>query len=95
MVSKLIVKESLISKSGVARIHENVLKQLGVDSGKSIVVSSDNGSILINVYADTLIDKNKISLRPADSGIRFFSASSIRDGVLIPSSIRANIVIYA
>jgi formylmethanofuran dehydrogenase subunit D len=66
LVTKLQVKESPIEKSGVSRIHISVLKDLGVEVGNTIVVSSDNGSILVHVYADTLIEENKISLRPVD-----------------------------
>ncbi|UCH88702.1 MAG: hypothetical protein JSV49_10690 [Thermoplasmata archaeon] len=66
MVTKLQVKESPIAKSGVSRIHISVLENLGIEVGNTIVVSSDNGSILVHVYADTLIEENKISLRPAD-----------------------------
>lgn len=66
MVIKLKVKESPITKTGVARIHTNILKQLGVDSGKDIAVSRGNGSILVHIYADDLIEKDMISLRPGD-----------------------------
>lgn len=63
---KLKVKESPITKTGVARIHTNILKQLGVDPGKDLAVSRGNGSILVHIYADNLIEENMISLRPGD-----------------------------
>ena len=62
----LKVKESPITKNGVARVHSNVLKQLGLTQGKNIAISCGNGSILVHVYADTLIEEDMISLRPGD-----------------------------
>jgi formylmethanofuran dehydrogenase subunit D len=66
MVINLKVKESPITKNGVARIHSELLQQLGVDIGKNVAVSCGNGSILVHIYADNLIEKNMISLRPGD-----------------------------
>ena len=66
MVLNLKVKESPITKNGVARIHLDVLQQLGIDIGKNIAVSCGNGSILVHIYADNLIEKDTISLRPGD-----------------------------
>jgi len=62
----LKVKESPITKNGVARIHSDILQQLGVDIGKNVAVSCGNGAILVHIYADNLIEKNMISLRPGD-----------------------------
>ncbi|WP_455392785.1 hypothetical protein [[Eubacterium] cellulosolvens] len=66
MVLNLKVKESPITKNGVARIHSDVLQQLGIDIGKNVAVSCGNGSILVHIYADNLIEKDMISLRPGD-----------------------------
>lgn len=66
MKINLKVKESPITKNGVARIHTDILQQLGVDIGKNVAVSCGNGSILVHIYADKLIEKNMISLRPGD-----------------------------
>jgi formylmethanofuran dehydrogenase subunit D len=66
MVINLKVKESPITKNGVARIHSEVLHKLGVDTGKNVAVSCGNGSILVHIYADNLIEKEMISLRPGD-----------------------------
>ena len=66
MVINLKVKESPITKNGVARIHLEVLQKLGIDIGKNIAVSCGNGSILVHIYADELIEQNMISLRPGD-----------------------------
>lgn len=80
MVLNLVVKESPITKNGIARIHLNALKQLGIEPGKNVAVSCGNGSILVHVYADDLIEKDKISLRPGDRkklGIRSGDTVSI------------------
>ena len=66
MAVKLKVKESPITKNGVARIHLDILQQLEVDIGKNVAVSCGNGSILVHIYADDLIEKDMISLRPGD-----------------------------
>jgi len=66
MVINLKVKESPITKNGVARIHIDILQKLGIDKGKNVAVSCGNGSILVHIYADDLIEKNLISLRPGD-----------------------------
>jgi formylmethanofuran dehydrogenase subunit D len=65
-IMNLKVKESPITKSGVARIHINKLKKLGVNAGKDIAVTRGNGSILVHIYADELIEEEMISLRPSD-----------------------------
>ncbi len=65
-ILNLKVKESPITKTGVARIHTTKLKQLGVNPGKDIAVSGGNGSILVHIYADDLIEEDMISLRPGD-----------------------------
>ena len=62
----LKVKESPIAKDGVARIHLNVLHQLGLQTGKTAAVSYGNGSLLVHIYADSLIEEDMISLRPGD-----------------------------
>jgi formylmethanofuran dehydrogenase subunit D len=62
----LVVKESPITKNGIARIHKDAIRQLGIKPGKNIAVSCGNGSVLVHVYADTLIEKDMISLRPGD-----------------------------
>lgn len=66
MVVNLKVKESPITKNGIARIHSEILQQLGMDTGKNVAVSCGNGSILVHIYADNLIERNMISLRPGD-----------------------------
>jgi formylmethanofuran dehydrogenase subunit D len=66
MVINLKVKESPITKNGVARIHSNVLNQLGLKTGKNVAISTGNGSILVHIYADSLIEEDMISLRPGD-----------------------------
>lgn len=66
MVITLKVKESPITKNGVARIHSDILQELGVNIGKNIAVSCGNGAILVHIYADNLIEKDMISLRPGD-----------------------------
>jgi formylmethanofuran dehydrogenase subunit D len=66
LVLNLVVKESPITKNGIARIHKDTIEQLGIKPGKNIAVSCGNGSILVHVYADTLIEKDMISLRPGD-----------------------------
>jgi hypothetical protein len=62
----LKVKESPIIRNGVARIHTKVLNKLGLTPGKNGAISCGNGSILVHIYADTLIEENMISLRPGD-----------------------------
>ena len=66
MEINLKVKESPITKNGVARININVLKKLDLSAGKKIAVSCGDGSLLLHVYADNLIDEDKISIRPGD-----------------------------
>jgi formylmethanofuran dehydrogenase subunit D len=64
---ELVVKESPIeAKDGVARINEAVLKQLGVEEGHSVVTTAGEKSLLLTVFADNLIEKNMISIRPGD-----------------------------
>ena len=60
------MKESPITKNGIARVHSKVLNQLNLIPGKNIAISCGNGSILVHVYADTLIEEDVISLRPGD-----------------------------
>ena len=64
---ELEVEESPIeAEDGIVRIHEAVLQQLGAEEGHSIVTSTDEKSLLLTVYADKMIDKNLISIRPSD-----------------------------
>jgi formylmethanofuran dehydrogenase subunit D len=64
---ELIVKESPIeAEDGVARINDAVLKKLGAEEGHSIQTSTDEKTVLLTVYADKLIDQDKISIRPDD-----------------------------
>ena len=64
----LVVKASPIKgEGGVARIHDDILKQLGVEEGKSIAVSSESDSILLTIYGDKIIDKKQISIREEDT----------------------------
>jgi formylmethanofuran dehydrogenase subunit D len=64
---ELEVEESPIeAEDGVVRIHEAVLQQLGAEEGHSIVTRTDEKSLLLTVYADKMIDKNLISIRPSD-----------------------------
>jgi formylmethanofuran dehydrogenase subunit D len=63
----LEIEESPITgKSGVARINEETLKILHLEEGKSAVVESKSKSVLLTIYADSMIDKNKIKIRKAD-----------------------------
>ena len=66
MSIRLKVKESPITKNGIARVHTDILQKLGVDTGKNVAVSCGNGSILVHIYADYMMEKNTISLRPGD-----------------------------
>jgi formylmethanofuran dehydrogenase subunit D len=64
---ELEVKESPIEgKDGVARISDDVLAKIGAEEGHSIVVASESKELLITIYADQMIEPNKISLRPGD-----------------------------
>ena len=64
---ELEVKESYIEgEDGVARINDLVLKKLDAEEGHSILVESEEDSILVTVYGDDLIEPNLISLRPGD-----------------------------
>ena len=63
----LEVKESFIEdEDGVARINDDILKELGAEEGHSITVSAEKKSILVTIYGDKLIEDNLISLRPGD-----------------------------
>ena len=66
MSIRLKVKESPITKNGIARVHIDTLQKLGIQTGKNVAVSCGNGSILVHIYADDLIEKHSISLRPGD-----------------------------
>jgi formylmethanofuran dehydrogenase subunit D len=67
VIIELQVKESYIEgEDGVARIHDDVLKKLNAEEGHSIIVESEEDSILVTIYGDNLIDANLISLRPGD-----------------------------
>ncbi len=60
---ELVVVGSKISVGGVARIHENVLKQLGIKSGDHVVVGFKDKSVLVKAFGDRIIDEGEISLR--------------------------------
>jgi formylmethanofuran dehydrogenase subunit D len=64
---ELEVKESPIEgKDGVARISDDILTKLQAEEGHSVVVASESKELLITIYADQMIETNKISLRPGD-----------------------------
>jgi formylmethanofuran dehydrogenase subunit D len=64
---ELEVEESPIeAEEGVVRINDAVLQQLGAEEGHSIMTSTNAKTLLLTVYADKLIGKNKISIRPGD-----------------------------
>ena len=64
---ELEVKESYIEgEDGVARINDEVLEKLNAEEGHSVVVESEEDSILVTIYGDNLIESNLISLRPGD-----------------------------
>ena len=86
MEINLKVKESPITRNGVARIHTNVLNQLGLSPGKNIAISCGNGSILVHIYADNLIEEDKISIRPGDRkklGVRSGDSVSLSQHITI------------
>jgi formylmethanofuran dehydrogenase subunit D len=63
----LEVEESPIKgEDGIARINNDIIKKLGVDEGKRVEVSFESESILLTIYTDKIIDKNKISIREGD-----------------------------
>ncbi|UCH88695.1 MAG: hypothetical protein JSV49_10655 [Thermoplasmata archaeon] len=63
----LEVEESPISaKGGVARVNEDTLSLLNMEEGKSAVVKSKTKSVMLTIYADSLIEKNKIKIRKPD-----------------------------
>lgn len=67
VVIELEVKESYIEgEDGVARINDDVLKKLNVEEGHSVLIESEEDSILVTIYGDNLIESKLISLRPGD-----------------------------
>lgn len=62
----LIVERSPIKSGGRARVNIEILKELKIDTGQQVVISSEKKDILVKVYGDTLMDKGKIKLRSLD-----------------------------
>lgn len=66
LVDALIVEKSPIKSGGRARVNIEILKELKIDTGQQVVISSEKKDILVKVYGDTLMDKGKIRLRILD-----------------------------
>ncbi|MFP4001590.1 MAG: hypothetical protein ACLFSM_02795 [Thermoplasmata archaeon] len=66
MEKTLTVEESPIKAGGRARISNEVLEDLKIDSGQQVVISSRRKDILVKIYGDNLVDKGKIRLRSLD-----------------------------
>ena len=60
----LKVKKSIIGQGGRARISKKIFDKLEVqDIGDLIVVEHNNNTILVEAYADVLVDEDYIRLR--------------------------------
>lgn len=67
MEIELVVKESSIEgEDGVARISDDVLGKLEAEEGHSVIVKSEKKELLLTIYADKMMETNKISLRSGD-----------------------------
>ena len=62
----LVVEKSSIRSGGRARINEEELKELDIENGDQAVISSEHKDILLKVYGDSLVEKDKIILRSKD-----------------------------
>ncbi|MEF8835391.1 MAG: hypothetical protein V5A76_04470 [Candidatus Thermoplasmatota archaeon] len=62
----LLVEKSPIEAGGRARINTDILEKLEVETGDNVVVSSDKRDILVKIYDDDMVEKNKIILRSRD-----------------------------
>ncbi len=80
MVSEidLEVEESPVRTSGRVRVNEESLKELGLQEGSLVVVSAPAKDILVNIYCDDLIEKDKIKIRVEDR-----SKLSVEEGDLV------------
>ena len=62
----LTAKRCAIPGVGIGRIHERNLEPLSLKSGDHIIVKGQDNSIIIKVFADSLIGENDIRLREDD-----------------------------
>ena len=64
----LLVKTSGIGAvdSGIARIHESYLEELGDEAPRQVIVRSDDKETVINLVADRMVKKGTIILRSGD-----------------------------
>lgn len=62
----LLVEKSPINAGGRARINQEIFEKLEVETGDNMVVSSDNKDVLVKIYGDDIVEKDKIILRSRD-----------------------------
>lgn len=62
----LLVEKSPIKAGGRARINQEIFEKLEVETGDNVVVSSDDKDILVRIYGDDIVEKDKIILRSRD-----------------------------
>lgn len=63
---ELKVEESKINRGGRTRVCPEAFAELETDTGKKIVVSSGEESILLTAFTDDLVEENTIYLREKD-----------------------------
>lgn len=62
----LSVKKSGIAGSGIARIHSDAARRIGIKSGETIEIWKGKKWIMAKAVADRLVGKKEVSLRPGD-----------------------------
>ncbi len=63
---ELVVVESSIPVSGMARMHKHSLHYLGIEEGSYVTVGTEEQSILVKAFGDLFIAPREISLRPKE-----------------------------
>ncbi len=63
---ELEVKESKINRGGRTRICPKAFSEVETDTGKKVVVSSEEEDILLTAFTDDLVEEGAIYLRKKD-----------------------------
>ncbi|MFO8109603.1 MAG: hypothetical protein R6U17_03640 [Thermoplasmata archaeon] len=63
---ELKVKPSVVRIGGTARTDNDTMKTLMMNDGELAVISSEKKDILVNLFADSLIESGCIKLREGD-----------------------------
>ncbi|MFW5928283.1 MAG: hypothetical protein ACOCSL_03685 [Thermoplasmatota archaeon] len=63
----LIVEESPVKSGGRSRVNLDTLKQMDLNEGELVVLSSSKKDILVTLYSDKLISYGKIKVRKQDA----------------------------